>query len=138
MARTEKSDKLRGCPTCGCKDHVEHLGMRDYSRWLSGLLPGRVSGSDIDCVIEQSRTNRVLFMEFKPLGVYLPTGQRLLLRAMARRDIDVWVVWEDNDGEHVEVGAMDKTGEVPFVERMTIAKFERRVTSWWRQGYEAA
>jgi len=134
MARLETADRLRACPTCATKVDAAHLGLRDYSRWLADVLPGRVSGSDIDCVVEQSRTGRVLFLELKPAGVRLPTGQRLLLRTMARKDIDVWVVWERTDEHEVEVGVMDKTGEVRFVERMPEKALARRVGRWWNDG----
>lgn len=133
MARTEEQDALRACPTCGTKVERTTLGLRDYSRWLADVLPGRVSGSDIDSVVEQSSTGRCLFIEFKPVGKILPTGQRLLLRAMVRRDIDVWVAWEDFKG-HVEVGVMNREGEVLFVEKMTEAQLGRKVLKWWNAG----
>ena len=133
MARTDETDSLRACPTCGTEVAHTKLGLRDYSRWLADVLPGRVSGSDIDSVVEQSRTGRCLFIEFKPLGKVLPTGQRLLLRAMVRRNIDVWVAWEDFKG-HVECGVMNAEGEVLFVERMTEAALGRKVKKWWDAG----
>lgn len=136
MARTETQDALRACPTCGTKVAETTLGLRDYSRWLADQLPGRVSGSDIDAVVEQSSTGRVLFMEMKPEGVRLPTGQRLLLRSMCRKGIDVWVVWEEKDGVHVQVGTMDPTGEVRFVQRMTVRQLGMRVKRWWNDGLE--
>jgi hypothetical protein len=112
------------------------LGLRDYGAWLSEELPGRVGGSDIDCVVEQSRTGRVLFLEFKPLGKPLPMGQRLLLKTMARKDIDVWVVWEYPDGQHMDVGVLTKDGEVLFREPVTKKQLGRRVLKWWNLGLE--
>lgn len=112
------------------------LGLHDYSSWLADYLPGRVSGSDIDCVIEQSKTGRMLFIEFKRKGQLLPVGQRLLLKACVRRTppIDVWVAWETDT--HVEVGVMDATGEVLLVENMTHKQLGLRIKRWWNAGLE--
>lgn len=136
MARGETEDRLRGCPTCGTRVAETALGLRDYSTWLADALPGRASGSDIDCVIEQSKTGRILLLEFKPAGVRLPMGQRLMLRAFARRGMDVWVVWEYDD--HVEAGTLDVTGEVQFVQAMTHEDLRDRVGRWWEAGFEDA
>lgn len=129
-------DKLRGCPTCGTPVSETALGLRDYSRWLADALPGRASGSDIDCVIEQSKTGRILIMEFKPPGAKLPMGQRIMLRAFARKGCDVWVIWEFAD--HVEAGVLDATGEVQFVQSMSTDELRNRVTVWWRAGFDEA
>lgn len=120
---------LRGCPTCGTPvSETKKLGLRDY-RWISEVLPGKEAPMDLDAVIEKHE--RILIQEFKPGKASLPLGQRLTLRAFARKPgIDVWVVWEDADGEHVEVGAMDRFGNVPFVERMTLAKHKRLIKEW--------
>jgi len=134
MARTEDQDALRGCPTCGTKVAETKLGLRDYSSWLADELPGRVSGADIDCVVEQSKTGRVLFIEFKRKGQILPTGQRLLLKRMAQLGIDVWVAWESDT--HVEVGTLTAEGEVLFVQEMTKASLGRKVRKWWNLGLE--
>lgn len=138
MSRTDDGDALRACPTCGTEVRHTKLGLRDYSRWLNEVLPGRVGGSDIDSVVEQNRTGRVLFMEFKPEGVSLPVGQRLLLRTMVKKGIDVWCVWEEKDGVHAQAGTMDETGEVRFVQRMTIRQLGMRVKRWWNDGLEDA
>lgn len=134
MARVDEGDALRGCPTCGTKVAEATLGMRDYSRWLADHLPGRVSGADIDLVVEQSRTGRCLMVEFKRKGQILPTGQRLLLTAMAKRNVDVWVAWED--ATHVEVGVLSPEGEVYAVEKMTHNAMGRRIRKWWNAGLE--
>jgi hypothetical protein len=100
--------------------------MRDY-RWISEVLPGREAPMDIDAVVEKS--GHVLIQEFKPAGVALPLGQRLTLRAFVRLGCDVWVVWEE-DSAHVQVGAMDRHGNVKFVERMTVRKYRKRIVEW--------
>lgn len=133
MAR-ESDDKLRGCPTCATPVDQTKLGLRDYSTWLSDVLPGRASGSDIDCVVEQSKTGRILLLEFKPPGGKLPMGQRIMLRAFARKGMDVWIVWEFSD--HVEAGVLDTTGEVQFVESLSIDGLRDRVARWWRAGFD--
>jgi len=134
MARAETEDLLRACPTCRTKVAEAQLGLHDYSRWLVDYLPGRVSGSDIDCVVEQSKTGRMLFIEFKRKGELLPVGQRLLLKACVKRGIDVWVGWETDT--HVEVGAMDATGEVLLVDNMTHKQLGLKVKRWWNAGLE--
>lgn len=132
--RTEDGDALRACPTCSTKVSTVQMGLRDYSHWLAEHLPGRVSGADIDCVLEQNRTGRMLVFEFKRVGQQLPTGQRLLLTALAKRDVDVWVCWESDT--HVEVGTLTKDGEVLFVEKMTKAALGRKARKWWNLGLE--
>lgn len=134
MARSEDRDDLRACPTCGTEVAEAKLGMRDYSRWLSSVLPGRVSGSDVDTVLEQAKTGRMLAIEFKRKGQLLPTGQRLLLKALVKRGVDVWVAWEET--EHVEVGVMTDDGEVLFVQRLTIRQFGQKARAWWDAGLE--
>jgi hypothetical protein len=104
------------------------MGLRDY-RWVSDALPGRVAPMDLDCLLE--RRGKFLAMEFKPKGAPLPMGQRLTLKALVRLGMDVWVVWED--GERVEVGAMDRNGNVPFVEDMRQTRLRRRVSEWFRE-----
>jgi hypothetical protein len=103
------------------------MGLRDY-RWVSNALPGRVAPMDLDCVLE--RGGSFLCMEFKPGGAPLPLGQRLTLKALVRQGWDVWVAWEQDDGS-VHVGAMDRRGEVPFVEELTQDELTERVTDWW-------
>lgn len=135
MARLTE-DKLRGCPTCSTPVAETTLGLRDYSTWLADALPGRASGSDIDCVVEQSKTGRVLLMEFKPAGGKLPMGQRIMLRAFVRKGMDVWVIWEFDD--HVEAGIMDSTGEVQFIQPLTTDELRERVGKWWSAGFDDA
>lgn len=122
------NEALRGCPTCGTPvADAKGLGLRDY-RWIAEVLPGREAPMDLDAVVE--KMGHVLIQEFKPKGVGLPLGQRLTLRAFVRMGADVWVVWEDPDGKHVEVGAMDRHGNVNFVEDMTIRKYRNRIVEW--------
>lgn len=125
-------DVLRTCPTCRAPN-TGQLGLRDF-RWVDAALPGRVGGSDIDYFLEQSKTGRMLALELKPPGASLPMGQRLLLKALVRKGIEVWVVWEH--GDHVEVGAMNRDGQLPFVEAMDLEKLAGLVSAWWSAGLE--
>ena len=107
------------------------MGLRDY-RWVADALPGRVAPMDIDMMLE--RRGKFLVAEFKPKGAPLPMGQRLTLKALVRLGMDVWVVWEDED--RAEVGAMDRHGNVPFVEDMRQNRLRRRVSDWFREASE--
>jgi hypothetical protein len=94
-----------------------------------------VAPTDLDAVLEHR--GQVLIMEFKPEGASLPLGQRLTLKTFVGKSCDVWVCWESKDRKTVEVGAMDKHGELPFVERMPVAKLRRRVAAWYAATEEA-
>jgi hypothetical protein len=126
------NEPLRGCPTCGTKVTDVQMGLRDY-RWVSDALPGRVAPMDLDCVLE--RGGNFLVMEFKPHGMGLPLGQRLTLKALVRMGVDVWVVWE-GEGEKVEVGAMDRHGNVPFVEETRRNRLRKDVAAWFKEASE--
>lgn len=126
------NEPLRGCPTCGTRVSKVKMGLRDY-RWVSNALPGRVAPMDLDCVLE--RGGNFLVMEFKPKGQGLPLGQRLTLKALVRQGWDVWVVWEEDD-QHVQAGAMDKRGDIPFVEDLLTEELSDRVSAWWREASE--
>jgi len=119
---------LRGCPTCGTPvGETKGLGLRDY-RWLSPYLPGRVAPSDLDSVLE--RNGHFLVMETKPSGASLNMGQRIMLKNLVRgpKSIDVWVVWGDE--KTVEVGAMDRQGEIPFVDKMKTERLAEKAVQW--------
>lgn len=125
---------LRACPTCSQTLTQADLGMRDYSRWLNPILPGKLGGTDIDCVLDQASTGRMLMFEFKEGNKPLGVGQRLLFTALKKRNIDVWVVWGPYDDGHVKVGEMDTTGQVRFTEDMPPAKLGAKVKAWWYDG----
>jgi hypothetical protein len=121
---------LRHCPSCG-GEVTEALGLRDYASWLTGL-PGKVSASDLDFVLEQAQTGRVLIHEYKEGNKPLGVGQRLLLQDMVRKGCDVWLVWEGKGT--VTAGAMTAEGKVPFTQEMTRAELSARVVDWWYDG----
>jgi len=120
---------LRSCPICGSDYDPERLGLRDYS-WLTDTLPG---ASDIDFVLEQKTTGRVLICEFKSAGEHLPLGQRLLLKTMVRKGCDVWVVWQRKDHK-VQRAAMNGAGGLGPVASLTRQQFSRQVQAWWDSG----
>ena len=125
--------ELRHCPSCGGEVTAD-LGLRDYASWLkAGVLPGKVSASDLDFCLEQSQTGRVLIMEFKEGNKPLGLGQRILFRGLkAKEDVDVWVAWERKDG--LLVGAMDDQGEVRFTQEMSRDELAQKVRAWWYDG----
>lgn len=124
---------LRACPTCGTDIANIDLGMRDYSRWLNPIMPGKVGGTDVDLVLHQQATDRMLMVEFKDHGKQLGLGQRLVFKALKRKGIDVWVVWQIDD-THVLAGELDKTGEVRFAENMTANQLGLKARAWWIDG----
>lgn len=119
---------LRGCPLCGTPVDDVDLGLRDY-RWLEDALPGRVAPTDVDFMLETA--GHVLILEYKPLGVYLPLGQRLTFKTLVLKGIDVWLVRHNEDSTRVKVGAMDRNGEVVFSESMPVSRLKRKVREWF-------
>lgn len=123
---------LRHCPSCG-GPVTEDLGLRDYESWLkAGVLPGKVSASDIDFCLEQSNTGRMLVMEFKEGNKPLGLGQRLLFKGLKGKGIDVWVVWERKDS--LLAGEMADDGEVRFTQELSPRELAQRVKDWWYAG----
>lgn len=127
---------LMECPTCKTPTSQATLGMRDYSRWLKNVLPGKIGLADVDGVLQQESTGRMLMLEFKEANKRLGIGQRLLLRALKRKGIDVWVIWEYPSKGVVRAGAMDEQGEVHFLEELTEAELGAKVEAWWWAGFE--
>jgi len=115
--------------------------MRDYSRWLDGVLPGRVSGSDVDFMLDQSSTGRMLVLEFKEGNKPLGLGQRILFQQLVKRDIEVWCVWEYRDAngetERVKVGVLDALGQVRFMQELTPPQLASQIKAWWNDGLAA-
>ena len=123
-------EALRKCPSCG-GPVTESLGLRDYDRWLTSL-PGKVSASDLDFFLEQSKSGRALCIEFKEGNKQLGLGQRLLFRSLRQKGIDVWIAWEREDS--LLVGEMDMTGEVRFTQVLSEAELDAKVGEWWWGG----
>ena len=125
---------VRACPTCRTPVDVAALGHRDYSRWLENVLPGKVSGSDLDFVLDQASTGRMLVIEFKEQNKRLGAGQRILFQQLVKKGIEVWVAWEYD--AKVRVGVFDATGQVRFLEELNDAAFAAKVRGWWYDGLQ--
>lgn len=132
---------LRACPTCATPVSQTQLGMRDYSRWLVGVLPGKVSGSDIDFLLDQSSTGRMLALEFKAGNKPLGLGQRLLFQQLVDKGVEVWCVWEyqnaKGETDRVKVGVLDALGQVRFMQEITPAQLASQIKAWWNDGLAA-
>lgn len=118
---------LRGCPVCKTPVKDAKLGLRDF-RWLGDVLPGKEAPMDIDMVLEKKGS--FLACEFKAPGEGLPLGQRITLKTLVRQGWTVWLVWHKDGDNAVEVGAMDKHGDIPFKEMMSVPKLKQKVSSW--------
>jgi hypothetical protein len=123
-----KDDALRKCPTCD-QELGHSIGLRDYSTWLFDVLPGRVSATDLDFVLEQHSSGRFLVMEYKP-SKYVPRGQWITLTALAGLPGFAVFVVVDADPEHLSVGRVIKDGPIKWV-GMTTNELRAFVRFWW-------
>jgi hypothetical protein len=128
-----EDEALHTCPTCGTKVVEAKLGLRDYATWVDGALPGKVGPTDIDALIHQAKTGRALVMEFKPRTASLPKGQRLVMQHLAEVGMDVWVIWDQGDG-NLNVCALRADGELSKAKSLTNAGLADAVRSWWEKG----
>jgi hypothetical protein len=112
------------------------MGLRHYAR-VNSHLPGKVGGMDIDWILEQSKTDRLLAIEFKPSRAPLQQGQRRTLHWFKRHKADVWIV---NDGKFlrdgiVEVAVMEDDGFFrKWFGPMTEDQLGQRICAWWEWG----
>jgi hypothetical protein len=128
MSRSN-DEALRACPTCGVKDPPD-MGLRDYSRWLFGVLPGRAGATDMDCVIEQHSTGRLLAFEFKP-NKFVPRGQALMFDTLVAQGWDVVLIIDTKVAEdELQVSLWGYNTWTT----MTLAEVKELVTSWWAFG----
>lgn len=105
------------------------MGLRDYSGWLFDILPGRVAATDLDFVLEQHNTGRVLVLEFKPT-TYVPRGQSLVFDTLTSIGWDVWIVGDKNlDKDELVVKKWGKRAET-----MNLETFRTKVGDWWTDG----
>lgn len=68
----------------------------------------KIRCSDVDGIVEKG--GRVLFIEAKPTGAAIETGQRLLHDALRRRKIHVLVLWGDGPYSAPTVTAWAREG----------------------------
>lgn len=128
---------LRHCPVCGTDVDKVDLGMRDWTRWIGDLLPGKIAPMDIDFMLE--RHGKFLCVEFKGPGARLGVGQEITLRQLHKKGVDVWVLWEGKSyGDPVQVIVMnDKHRLAPAdVQVLTVAALRRKLAAWYKKADE--
>jgi hypothetical protein len=122
------NELLKSCPTCRRPHEGGDFGLRDYE-WVSGALPGRISPTDLDFVLE--RSGRVLIHEYKDRGAIVRMGQRLTLRTFVRMGCDVWLVTDGAKAGTYDVGILTRDGTVDFTERaVPLTRLRARVVEW--------
>lgn len=136
MARADvENGKLRGCPVCGTKVEKAQLALRDFS-WVNESLPGKLGGMDVDFVLSQFKTGRVLHIEMKPTGVPISLGAKMTYAVYRRHGLDAWAVWGPDEYGRVERGYFDTAGKVRSIEQMPVSLFAEEVALWWAAGDE--
>lgn len=136
MARAKEVEgKLRGCPTCGTKVAEADLRLRDFS-WVNEALPGRLGGMDVDFVLSQYKTKRVLHIEMKPPGAPVSTGARMTYALYVQLGLDAWVAWGPDAEGKVIRGTFDRNGQVEGLRELATEEFAEDVAAWWQCGLE--
>ena len=134
MARKQVKDGvLRGCPTCGTPVEDADLKMRDF-RWVNEALPGKVGGMDIDFVVSQLKTKRVLHLELKPPGAPVSMGARMTFAVYVQLGLDAWAVWGPHDDGTVTRMRFNATGQLFDKQTMTQDELAESIASWWAAG----
>lgn len=127
MSRTNVTNgKLRACPTCLTPVEEAKLGLRNFD-WLSDYLPGKVGPTDIDAVLDNDKTGRMLAMEFKPSGAAVGLGQRITFRNLRKRNVDVWIIWGTED----DIEVAEYTWRIGPKEKLTKDALGKRLAEWW-------
>jgi hypothetical protein len=113
-----------------------NLALRDF-RWVNEALPGKVGGQDIDFVLSQAKTGRVLMLEMKPDGAFVSLGARLTFKVFVNMPgIDVWVVWGPDKAGDVARARMDLNGEWDEVDTMSVDCLAEDIAAWWAAGLD--
>lgn len=105
------------------------MGLRDY-RWLEDVLPARVGATDLDCVLEQHSTGRILVLEFKP-NRYVPRGQAILFDGLLAQGFDIAIIIDKDHDDNKFVYSW--WGENEWKET-NLAGIRRLVRTWWNRG----
>jgi len=135
MSRTTVKDGvLRGCPVCGTPVAEAALGLRDY-RWVNEALGNKLGLMDIDGVLSQAGTGRVLMLELKPRGARISTGARLTFALFVKAGFDCWVLWDQENGR-VKLAELNDKGRPINFKDMTIKRAATLVKRWWDEGVE--
>lgn len=130
MARDDKP--LEECPLCKSPVEGTKIGLRDF-HWVNQALPGRVGGMDIDFCLNQSKTGRVLMMSLMAKGYRISIGERITYAIMRAKGIDVWYLWDMEDG-NVRRGVARRNGYSGKVETFTKDQVAALVREWWDEG----
>jgi hypothetical protein len=102
---------------------------------VNDALPGKVGGMDVDFVINQAKTHRLLHIEQKPKGARISVGASLTYREYVRAGFDAWAMWDMQDGT-VRQGFFDANGRIQDIEHMEAKQLASRVRAWWDSGLE--
>lgn len=121
---------LRSCPLCQRTLEGVNIGARDY-RGVNALLPNRIGGTDVDLVLQQNGTDRMLVVEFKPSIAPLMKGQRDTLAWFARKGADVWVVCDTEYPTKVQLASLDGKGVLSDWRTMSAVRYHQLVADWW-------
>ncbi len=137
MRKDEREGLLRGCPLCGTPVAQADIGLRDFS-WVNEALPGKLGLMDLDGVLTQASTGRVLVMGLKPRGAYIPTGERLTYALLAKLPLfDVWCVWDEGSG-WCNFSELNTEGRPIRIRKLPIKTVANMVVRWWERGLSAA
>lgn len=133
MARQQvEGGALRECPTCATPvSEAVNLGLRDFS-WVNSHLPGKLGFMDVDGMLHQAQTGRILVLELKPRGARISRGARLTFDHLVSIGFDVWYVWDLGAGL-VDVSPATPGGWVT-PERLTRDELADDIAGWWEEG----
>lgn len=115
------------CDEKGCYAEKSKPHLEDFS----DVLPGKISFSDLDAVVE-IRGN-FLLLEFKSGDARpLPTGQRLLIERLTRESpkMTAVVVFLGEDGRQVRAVTVCKGGRWWPVEICNTERLRGRISAW--------
>ncbi len=134
MARkTENDGELRECPVCETPlDKAVNLGLRDFN-WVNEELPGKIGLMDLDGVLSQASTGRMLVLELKPKGALVSRGARIAFGTLVKSGFDVWIVWDLGKGR-VKLGECNDKGWPQNVRELTRKRAAKLVVNWWLEG----
>jgi len=133
MARAAvKEGLLRGCPTCGTRVADADLGLRDFA-WVNEALGNKLGLMDLDGVLTQASTGRMLVLEMKPRGAYITTGARLTFALLVKAGYQCWVLWDQGNGR-VKFSELNEAGRPVKIRELLVERVARLVSQWWDEG----
>lgn len=127
---------LRECVLCRTpltEESRAAMGLRDFG-WINSELPGNVGLMDIDGVLNQYATGRILMLSMMAPHYRVSTGERLTYTLFVRdKGVDVWYLWEHTNGR-VKRGVCNAMGRSGPVKEFTRKQLARLVVEWWNAG----